>query len=169
MDDLLDNFSGQTLESPAKSQDVFSDARLTQLEHSMPVRLTATPTQSDLESAIEENYKYHFLENSPPGSNHAIPISPAAAKDPVLVDEADYNADIDDIDDDEDFVPEAEEATDEVDYVRVTEGTEGQSYSESDEFAQYLCRLRRQDTERDELLIVRNVHRPPYLLYLGAC
>lgn len=178
MDDLLDSFAGQTLESQDQeiSQGLLTDTRLSSLEHPMPVGpVTTTPAGSDLESTNEE-YKYHFLDKSPPGSEHAMPINPpinpAAAQDPIseneafgvqrisypaLVDEAEYNGDIDDIDDDdEDFVPE--EATDEVEYVRVTETTKEESYNELDEFAQHLRRLHRQDTERDELLIVRNVH-----------
>ena len=177
MDDFLDTFAGQNIESPPENnyEHQFTDVRLTRLEHPMPIHpITASPAGSNLESPTEE-YKFHFLDDSPPGSEDAMPIKSAAAssaKDPFFeaeasgvqaqpgpsfVDEADYNADIDDIDDDnEEYGPE--EMTDEVGYVRVTEATEGASNNDLDEFTQRLRRLHRQDTERDELFTVRSVH-----------
>lgn len=117
------------------------------------------------------------------GSEHALPtksVAATSAKDPLFeeeasgvkgqpgpsfVDEADYNADIDDIDDDnEEYGPE--EMTDEVGYVRVTEATEGTSNNDLDEFTQHLRRLHRQDTERNELFTVRSVHLERYFLSL---
>lgn len=186
MDDLLDTFAGQNIESqPEENHDhQLTDVRLTRLEHSMPIHpISASPAGSNLESPTEEAYKYHFLDDSPPGSEHAMPTNSAAAtsaKDPFFEeeasgvqgqpgpsfeDEADYNADIDDIDDDnEEYAPE--ETTDEVGYVRVTEATEGASYNDLDEFTQYIRRLHRQDTERDELFTVSSVHLECYCLSL---
>lgn len=176
MDDLLDNFAGQSFESQTEEtfQHHFTDARLTRLEHAMPP-MTATPTETSPESPTEEGYKYHFLDGSPPGSPHAMPMSSATAAPandpffenepsevkgrpgPSFVDEADYNADVDDNgDDDEDFGHE--EVTHEVEYVRPTETTGGASYNESDGLVERLRRLHSQDTERDELLTVRRVH-----------
>ncbi|CAD6578866.1 MAG: hypothetical protein ASARMPREDX12_008998 [Alectoria sarmentosa] len=103
MDDLLDNFATNRLDSPP-----------------------------------EETYKYHFVEDSPPASEHAMlvrPETPATLNhDDKLItsedeDEGDYNADVDEDDD------ESDDAQDEL-----------------NGFAQHLQRLHRQDMERDELL-----------------
>ena len=91
-----------------------------------------------LDSPPEETYKYHFVEDSPPASEHAMPVRPETAAtlshdDKVITsedeDEGDYNADVDEDDD------ESDDAQDELNV-----------------FAQHLQRLHRQDMERDELL-----------------
>lgn len=100
-----------------------------------------------LDSPPEETYKYHFVEDSPAASEHAMPLrpeTPATHDDPIFdneasgvqkvttsedEDEGDYNADVDEDDDESD------------------DGQDGLNG-----FAQHLQRLHRQDMERDELL-----------------
>lgn len=153
MEDLLDNFASQSLDSPS-----------------------------------EEGYKYHFVNGSPTGSQHA---RPAATASPASVGpspqatggEKEYEGDVDNDDDDDDD-DENER------YDADLEGTNGASYPQNarfedidyhsfephgassganygnaeislspsddgwDGFALHLRRLHRQDMERDELLTV---------------
>ena len=119
--------------------------------------LLSSFADQSMESASEEGYKYHFIDGSPAGSEHAMPVSHAATApagsshdDPFpaneassnqkgissgVEDEANYNADIDDDDDDDDDdagVYGREEATQEVRYVHHNEDPiNGASHNEN--------------------------------------
>ena len=103
--------------------------------------LLSTFADQSMESPSEESYKYYFIDGSPAGSEHAMPISRAATApagsshddqfpaneassnqkgiSSGVEDEANYNADIDDDDDDDEYG--CERATHEVEYVHQNE------------------------------------------------
>ena len=120
---------------------------------------------SGLESPDDGDYKYHFVNDSPVGSEHTRPVALISTASPerspkATTREKDYEGDIDDDDDDEDYYEREDHGaypdssingTAQREVLQLEIGTVNEGL---DDFASQLRHLHRQDIERDVLLKV---------------